>query len=96
MLLSLVAWSALLAASPGTATLEYNTTSTIQSGSQILTVLNLNFWGLGWPWGADKDVRIQALREELLRGKYDIVLLQELWYREDYAIIASAMPYITR
>ena len=24
---------------------------------QKLTVLNLNFWGLGWPWGSDKDVR---------------------------------------
>ena len=77
--------------------------STINSTSlpppQRLTVLNLNFWGLGWPWGSDKDVRlciltniltsvssvfnsahfrIQALREELVSGKYDIVLLQEI------------------
>lgn len=62
---------------------------------QKLTVLNLNFWGLGWPWGSDKDVRIQALREELVSGKYDIVLLQELWYKEDYEIISSAMPFAT-
>jgi len=73
----------------------FNETFTYQAGTQILTVLNLNFWGLGWPWGADKDVRIKALREELLQGKYDIVLLQELWYREDYSIISSSMPYIT-
>lgn len=64
-------------------------------GKAVLRVLNLNFWGLGWPWGSDKEVRIRALREELLRGKYDIVLLQEIWYREDYNIIASAMPYIS-
>jgi len=64
-------------------------------GKAVLRVLNLNFWGLGWPWGSDKEVRIRALREELLRGKYDIVLLQEIWYREDYNIIASAMPFIS-
>lgn len=46
-------------------------------------------------WGSDKEVRIRALREELLHGQYDIVLLQEIWYREDYNIIASSMPYIT-
>jgi len=72
-----------------------NTTNVIHSGKQTLTVLNLNFWGLGWPWGSDKDVRIRALREELLRGNYDIVLLQELWYKEDYAIVSSAMPFAT-
>jgi len=68
---------------------------TLPSGRSVLRVLNLNFWGLGWPWGSDKEVRIRALREELTRGKYDIVLLQEIWYREDYNIIASSMPYIT-
>jgi len=72
-----------------------NITSVIHTEKQSLKVLNLNFWGLGWPWGSDKDVRIQALREELLRGNYDIVLLQELWYKEDYAIVSSAMPYAT-
>jgi len=81
---------------PGLDTGKLNSsTSVIHSGKQRLTVLNLNFWGLGWPWGSDKDVRIQALREELLRGNYDIVLLQELWYKEDYAIVSSAMPYAT-
>ena len=34
-----------------------SSTSVIHSGKQRLTVLNLNFWGLGWPWGSDKDVR---------------------------------------
>jgi len=64
-------------------------------GKAVLRVLNLNFWGIGWPLSSDKEVRIRALREELLRGKYDIVLLQEIWYREDYNIIASAMPFIS-
>jgi len=45
-------------------------------GKAVLRVLNLNFWGIGWPLSSDKEVRIRALREELLRGKYDIVLLQ--------------------
>ena len=49
-----LAW--LLAAAQAEAT-SHNTTTVLQSGSQSLTVLNLNFWGLGWPWGSDKDVR---------------------------------------
>lgn len=79
---------------PGNLTRQFHRQS-LPPGKSILKVLNLNFWGLGWPWGSDKEVRIRALREELLRGQYDIVLLQEIWYREDYNIIASAMPYIT-
>ena len=26
-------------------------------GKAVLRVLNLNFWGLGWPWGSDKEDR---------------------------------------
>jgi hypothetical protein len=26
-------------------------------GGQLLKVLNLNLWGLGWPLGEDKDLR---------------------------------------
>lgn len=70
--------------------------ATSHTGKSVLKVLNLNFWGLGWPWGSDKEARIKALRDELLRGHFDIVLLQEVWYREDYEIIASSMPYISR
>lgn len=44
------------------AVLSTTESSTINSTSlpppQQLTVLNLNFWGLGWPWGSDKDVRL--------------------------------------
>jgi len=69
--------------------------NTVYQDTVTLRVLNLNFWGLGWPWGSDKDVRIRALREELHRGEYDIVLLQELWYKEDYDIVSSAMPFST-
>ena len=46
------------------------------SDASLLKVLNLNFWGLPWPMGVDKNYRIRALREELLIGDYDIVLLQ--------------------
>ena len=42
---------------PGLDTGLNSSTSVIHSGKQRLTVLNLNFWGLGWPWGSDKDVR---------------------------------------
>jgi len=73
----------------------FNHSSPAYPQNSVLKVLNLNFWGLPWPWGSDKELRIRALRDELLKGQYDIVLLQELWYREDYKIIASSMPYIT-
>ena len=37
---------------------QLNTSLTINlKGKAVLRVLNLNFWGLGWPWGSDKEVR---------------------------------------
>ena len=29
----------------------------VAKGGQLLKVLNLNLWGLGWPLGEDKDLR---------------------------------------
>jgi len=66
------------------------------SVEKVLKVLNLNLWGLGWPLGEDKDLRVLALREELLAGDYDIVLLQELWYRADYDLLRQTMPYVSQ
>ncbi|XP_023336100.1 putative neutral sphingomyelinase [Eurytemora carolleeae] len=65
-------------------------------GGTLLKVLNLNLWGLGWPLGEDKDLRFMAIREELVAGNYDIVMLQELWYRADYDILRATMPYVSQ
>ena len=35
-------------------------------GKAVLRVLNLNFWGLGWPWGSDKEVRWGGVPEKIL------------------------------
>jgi len=48
-----------------------------------------------WPLTEDKTLRIQALREELVEGDYDIVMLQELWYKADYEFLKTTMPYAT-
>ena len=36
---------------------QTNPSMSTVSGKAVLRVLNLNFWGLGWPWGSDKEVR---------------------------------------
>ncbi len=46
--------------------------------SRRLRVLNLNTWGLGWPFSSDRAIRFQALRDVLAKSPYDVVLLQEV------------------
>jgi len=68
----------------------------LAAGEDVLKVMNLNLWGLGWPLAEDKDARMLALREELQAGDYDIVMLQELWYRADYDLLRTTMPYVSQ
>ena len=45
-----------------------------------------------------KDQRMNAIAEEISFGKYDLVLLQEVWDESDYNTIKKAIPsnfYIT-
>ena len=61
-----------------------------------LSVLTLNCWGL---WGVSKDrgPRMRAIAQHLAGGGYDLVLLQEVWCREDYHTIChvtrDVLPY---
>jgi endonuclease/exonuclease/phosphatase family metal-dependent hydrolase len=50
-------------------------------GDGLLKVLDLNTWGLSWPIAVDKSERFRALREVILHSDYDIVVLQEVWFR---------------
>lgn len=63
--------------------------------ASFLRVLNLNTWGLNWPWARDRNARFRALKHEIMTGNYDIVLLQEVWFRKDFNVIRSALPYVT-
>ncbi|XP_040572259.1 putative neutral sphingomyelinase isoform X2 [Lepeophtheirus salmonis] len=63
--------------------------------ASYLKVLNLNTWGLSWPWSKDREHRFIALRDEIVNGNYDIVLLQEVWLRKDYDVLRPALPYVT-
>ena len=59
-------------------------------------MLSFNVWG---PTSAaplelskDKEVRMPAIANEISKGNYDLYLLQELWDKEDYQIIANKIP----
>jgi endonuclease/exonuclease/phosphatase family metal-dependent hydrolase len=56
-------------------------------------VLNVNMWGLFWPFGRDHEPRFLALRQILQQGSFDIVLLQEVWLKKQYNTIRDSMPY---
>ena len=64
-----------------------------QSAKTTMKVLSLNTWGLNWPFSEDKWYRVRALRNIIALGDYDVILLQEVWFRRDYDIIRSAVPY---
>ena len=63
--------------------------------ANVLRVLNLNTWGLGWPISSDRKARFRALREVLAHSDYDVILLQEVWYRADHELLRSAIPHTT-
>ena len=65
------------------------------SEANVLRVLNLNTWGLGWPISSDHKARFRALREVLAHSEYDVILLQEVWYRRDHELLRSAIPHST-
>ena len=61
-----------------------------------LRVLDLNTWGLSWPFSKDREARFRALRQVLSQSTYDVILLQELWFRDDHKLLTSAsLPYAT-
>ena len=68
---------------------------TFVKDSKILRVLNLNAWGLGWPISPDRQARFLALRDVIAKSDYDVILLQEVWYRSDHKLLRTARPYST-
>ena len=65
------------------------------SDGNVLRVLNLNTWGLGWPISSDRQARFRALREVIAHSAYDVILLQEVWYSSDHELLRTALPYST-
>ncbi|TRY72102.1 hypothetical protein TCAL_01108 [Tigriopus californicus] len=63
--------------------------------SKKLKILNLNAWGLSWPWSLDRRDRFLALREIIALSDYDIILLQEVWFKEDYNVLRHTLPFVT-
>jgi len=61
-----------------------------------MKILTLNAWGMLY-LSADIDVRMAALSEELAKGEFSIVLLQEIWSQRHYAMIKEkvkdVLPY---
>jgi len=68
---------------------------TFSKNANVLRVLNLNTWGLGWPISSDRQARFRALREVIAHSGYDVILLQEVWYRSDHDLLRTALPYST-
>jgi len=68
---------------------------TFSENANVLRVLNLNTWGLGWPISSDRRARFRALREVIAHSGYDVILLQEVWYRSDHDLLRTALPYST-
>jgi len=68
---------------------------TFSKNANLLRVLNLNTWGLGWPISSDRQARFRALREVIAHSGYDVILLQEVWYRSDHDLLRTALPYST-
>ena len=60
-----------------------------------LRVLDLNTWGLSWPFSEDRETRFRALREVIAHSEYDVILLQEVWFRSDHELLRTALPYST-
>ena len=53
------------------------------SGTFTLRMLNLNVWGLKFE-SETVAVRMEAIKTLLKNSLYDLVLVQEAWYNEDY------------
>ena len=50
---------------------------------------------LGWPISPDRQARFLALRDVIAKSDYDVILLQEVWYRSDHKLLRTARPYST-
>ena len=55
-------------------------------------VMSYNTWGMPATFGAqDKEERMVRIGEMLSRGEYDIIMLEELWLRDDHNTIQKSI-----
>jgi len=61
-----------------------------------ISVFTLNCWGI-YGVSADRQVRFRAIGQHLATAGYDLVLLQEVWWHQDYLDLCRAtrecLPY---
>ncbi|GMT26957.1 hypothetical protein PFISCL1PPCAC_18254, partial [Pristionchus fissidentatus] len=72
----------------------------VDDGRLHFRVCTLNCWALPyiWPFGsANRRLRLERLSDQLIKERYDVVGLQELWSEADYldlaARVACVYPY---
>ena len=62
-----------------------------------INVFSLNCWGLGLGISKDRDERMEDIGQYLAEQDYDIVFLQEVWWRGNYQtlkdLLASKLPH---
>ncbi|XP_071791982.1 putative neutral sphingomyelinase [Asterias amurensis] len=58
-----------------------------------LRVLTLNCWGLKYV-SKHREERLGCIGEELARGRYDVVTLQEVWVEKDYESICDKVKNV--
>jgi hypothetical protein len=58
-----------------------------------LKVMSLNTWGMPASLGSKyKSERMQAISDEVSKGRYDLYLFQELWMQADYETVRAGLP----
>jgi len=67
------------------------------SDSCEISILTLNCWGLGLGISKNRNERMEDIGKYLSEQNYDVVLLQEVWIRENFntirSLLASMLPY---
>uniref|UniRef100_A0A0K8TSH4 sphingomyelin phosphodiesterase n=1 Tax=Tabanus bromius TaxID=304241 RepID=A0A0K8TSH4_TABBR len=62
----------------------------------VLNILTLNVWGIPYI-SRDREERIKAIGDELSKGIFDVVSLQEVWSQSDYETLkkrtSNVLPY---
>jgi len=58
-------------------------------GEQYIRVLSQNIWGLRISGAVLVEERVRAFATHIKESDYDVVLLQEVWYKRDYELLSN-------
>jgi len=62
-----------------------------------ISIFTLNCWGLGLGISKNRNERMKAIGDYLANQNYDVVLLQEIWKKENFntirSCLLSALPF---